>query len=233
MDTLASRIQNSPSTFWSILVIIVILAGLLVLLAPAEATIGQGIRIVYIHVALIWSGMLILLVAGLLGLIILLSGRDRLAGWMQAIAWTGLVIFASGVITSLAAEIVNWGGIAWREPRTAANLNLLAIAIITQVINSWLAKPRLNGGLNFLLAAAIVWTTLSTEVQLHPDNAVGDATSSTIQFAFYGLTILCLIAAATVILYVRGRQIAAQNQEPVLAGNVGNDRSGLSSNEGN
>ena len=64
--------------------------------------------------------------------------------------------------------------------------------------------------LNALLAAAVVWTTVTTEVQLHPDNAVGDATSSGIQLAFYGLTVLCLLAAGWLILAIRGRQTAGR-----------------------
>jgi hypothetical protein len=210
MDNFAKRWAGNSRLAWAILAIIVVAFAVLVLFAPAEATIGDGIRIVYIHVALIWAGMLLLLVAGLLGLIVLLSDHARTADWMQIVAWVALGFYAAGVITSLAAEIVNWGGIAWREPRTAANLNLLAVVVIVQVINSWLpgtwaARRRLQGALNLLLAAAVIWTTVTTELQLHPANAVGDATSRTIQLTFYALFLLSLLAAIWLILYLRGR----------------------------
>lgn len=208
MDDLAIRMATRPYRTYAALVIIALDSMAVVLVAPAEATIGNGIRIVYIHVALIWSGLLLLLIAGVMGLLVLVAGSARLAQWMQIAALVGAAIFAAGVITSLAAEIVNWGGIAWREPRTSANLNLLALAIIVQVFNNWHQKARPQGGLNFLLAAAVVWTTVTTEVQLHPANAVGDSTSSAIQLAFYGLTILCLLAAGLLILILRGRQMA-------------------------
>ena len=207
MDRLAARLTAAPLVAWSILAILTIVAALLVITAPAEATIGEGIRIVYIHVALIWTGMLILLAAGLLGLLVLLIGPSRAAEWMRIVAWVGLAFFAAGVITSLAAEIQNWGGIAWREPRTAANLNLLAVVVIVQVVNTWLSSPRLQGGLNLLLAGIVIWVTITTEVQLHPANAVGDATSRAIQLTFYGLTLICLLAAVWIALYLRGRQL--------------------------
>lgn len=210
IERLASRVAARSWLTWLAFILIFLASAALVLLAPAEATIGQGIRIVYIHVALIWSGMLLLLVAGLSGLLVLRAGPSPLAQWMQNVALVGTLFFAAGVITSLAAEIVNWGGIAWREPRTAANLNLLAVAVIVQVVNSWLARARWRATLNALLAAAVVWTTVTTEVQLHPDNAVGDATSSGIQLAFYGLTVLCLLAAGWLILAIRGRQTAGR-----------------------
>jgi hypothetical protein len=222
-----------PAAAWAFLALLVLAAALLVLLAPAEATIGQGIRIVYIHVALIWTGLLLLLVAGLLGLAVLIAGPGRLAIWMQLVAYTGLGFFAAGVLTSLAAEIVNWGGIAWREPRTAANLNLLAVAVIIGVANTLLPNPRLRGALNLLLAVAAVWITVTTELQLHPANAVGTATSSAIQLTFYGLAALCLLVAACLILYARGRQLASATQPSDLPGNDGSDKSGRSPNSGN
>ena len=211
MERLATRVGENQASSWLLLGAIMLAAGALLLLAPAEATIGSGIRIVYLHVALIWTGMLVLIFAGLLGLVVLLTGHCVLAEWMQVVAWVGLAFFAAGVITSLAAEIVNWGGIAWREPRTAANVNLLALAVIVQVVNSWLpagwsASGRLQGALNGLLAAAVIWTTMTTEVQLHPASAVGNATSRAIQLTFYGLFLLSLSAAIWFILYVRGRR---------------------------
>ena len=247
MDKLAIRWAANARLAWAILGVIVLAAAALLLLAPAEATIGDGIRFVYIHVALIWAGMLLLIVAGLLGMIVLLGGRPGPAGWMQIVAWVALGFFAAGVITSLAAEIVNWGGIAWREPRTAANLNLLAVVVIVQVVSSWLPKSwaatlRLQGALNLLLAVAVVWTTITTELQLHPANAVGDATSRAIQLTFYGLFLLCLLAAVWLILYARSRaaryraaryrQLTRRSQSSELRGNAGKDKSGRSSKDG-
>ncbi|UCG24881.1 MAG: hypothetical protein JSW55_02485 [Chloroflexota bacterium] len=239
MEQVASRVADNQLLTWLLFGAITLAAAALLLLAPAEATIGEGIRIVYIHVALIWTGMLVLIVAGLLGLVVLLTGRALLTEWMQVVAWVGLAFFAAGVVASLAAEIVNWGGIAWREPRTAANLNLLALTIIVQVVNTWLpdswgTRRRLQGALNAFLAAAVIWTTMTTEVQLHPANAVGDATSQAIQLTFYGLSLLSLSAAIWSILYLRGRQTAHQSRRHASdrPGSVGSDRSGRSSKAG-
>ena len=114
---------------------------------------------------------------------------------MATTSWVSLAFFAVGVGTSLIAEQVNWGGIAWREPRTFANLNLLAIATILIVAGSLTGRPRLRAALNLVLAAALVWITATTELQLHPAGAVSSSTSGAIQFTFYGLFILCSGAA--------------------------------------
>ncbi len=232
LDKTAIRLVALGRWAWALLGGILVVAAAMLWLAPAEATIGEGIRIVYVHVALIWAGMLLLLLAGILGLIVLLGGRPAPAVWMHLLSWAGLGFFAAGVITSLAAEIVNWGGIAWREPRTAANLNLLALAVIVRVASSWLTRPRVQGLLNVVLALAVIWTTITTELQLHPANAIGDATSQTIQLTFYALFLLSCLAAAWLILYARGQQLVHAPQGSALPGSVGNDRSGRSSKAG-
>lgn len=187
---------------------LLILAATVILLsrAPSEATIGGGIHIVYIHVAFIWTGMAGLLVAALLGLVVVATNRPAVHGWMATTAWVSLAFFAVGVGTSLIAEQVNWGGIAWREPRTFANLNLLALATILIVGGSLAGRPRIQAGLYLALAVALIWITATTELQLHPAGAVSSSTSGAIQFTFYGLFALCLLAGSWLVWFWHGWQ---------------------------
>ena len=113
---------RSGKTTTAVLTTITILAALLLILAPTERTLGAGIKIVYLHVALIWTGMVGLLIAGLLGLALALTQRPSLLGWLQAVSWVGFGFFAVGTVVSLIAEIVNWGAVFWSEPRTASIL---------------------------------------------------------------------------------------------------------------
>lgn len=201
-----------PVWAWVVLAALILAGATLLILAPEEATIGRGIKIVYVHVALIWTGMLGLVVTGALGFALLASGRRPLHRWMTTLGWVSLVMFAAGVGTSLIAEIVNWGGIAWREPRTATNLNLLAFAAIIQIANSWLSRARLEGALNTIVAVAVLWTTITTELQLHPDNPIGSSSSGTIQFAFYGLFLVASLIGVWWVLYLMRPVAAGQDQ---------------------
>jgi hypothetical protein len=185
--------------------ILLVVAIMLVLLAPAEATIGDGMKIVAIHVSLIWTGMIGLFLTGILGVATMFRPDGRLVSWMETTAWVSLAVFALGVGTSLIAEIVNWGGIAWNEPRTAANLNLLALTVVAQVIASWLHRPRIQGALHLLVAGVILWTTVTTELQLHPSGAVSSSPSNNIRLVFYGLTLCCLLFSAWVIWFIQTR----------------------------
>ena len=163
-------------------VAILLLATMFILLAPSEAIIGDGLKIVVIHVSLIWTGMLGLVLTGIISMVIIAWQDDRLSSWMECVAWVSLVVFALGVGANLIAEIVNWGGIAWNEPQKAANLNLLALAIIIQVIANWLGRKWLQGVLHPVVA--VVWVTVTTELQLHPSGAVSSSASGNIRFTF-------------------------------------------------
>jgi hypothetical protein len=184
-----------------VLLATVFLTAAFLLLAPVERTLGAGIRTVYLHVALIWVGMAGLYLAGGLGLGVVAGGSARLARWMEAVAWVGFLFYLLSGAVSLVAQEVNWGGIAWREPRTAAMIQLVAVALIVRVLNSLLPNVRLQGLLNLLVALALYWSSRTTSLQLHPENAVGSSTAQAIRLSFFGLTALFALAAAWLTLY--------------------------------
>lgn len=194
---------RSPKTTGIGLTIIALVAGLVLWAAPTEQTLGSGIKIVYLHVGLIWTGMLTLALAGLLGLVLLLRPNPGTAAWAGTLGWVGGGFFAAAVGISLWAEAINWGAIAWREPRTIAMLQLLALAVIVQVADTWSPPPRLQGLLRALLLAYLVWSTAAAPLQLHPRNPFRGASSPAIQAAFYGLFLLCSLAAAWLTFYLQ------------------------------
>ena len=164
----------------AVLVVITLLATIILLLSPIEQTLGNGIRIVYLHVALIWVGMAGLLIAGLLGLIISAVPAATWLTWLRVTSWVAFGFFSVGAIISLVAEIVNWGAIFWSEPRTASILQILAVAVIIQITGSWLNHARLYGLLHAALAGFMVWSTGRAELVLHPDNPIGTSSSTCI-----------------------------------------------------
>lgn len=179
--------------------VIALLAGLLLWRAPAEQTLGSGIKVVYLHVALIWVGMAGLGAAGIVGLATAVAGaaapRSAWRAALSAVSWTALAFYAAGALVSLAAERINWGAIFWQEPRTAAILQVLAVAVIAQVAHGWPLDLRLKGLLHAAVAGFMFWATRRAGLVLHPDNPIGASSSAAIQFAFGGLFALFAIAA--------------------------------------
>lgn len=189
---------RSPShkTFWGVLAALVLLLAALTWLAPAERTLGQAVKTVYLHVALTRAGTIGLYLAALAGIGLLVTGREALRAWVVAISWPALGLYAAGFVVSLIAQVTAWGGIAWREPRVAGALNVLAAATIVQVVAAWLPWMRARGALALALGIYLVWTNRGAQLVLHPADAIGASTSGSIQAFALGLLAVCLAIGA-------------------------------------
>ena len=186
--------RRQPTT-WLLPAAALIAGALILAFAPQEQTLGRGITSVYLHVSLIWAGMAALLASGALGLLIAVSGRVAWDRWAQAAGWVGLGFFGAGFGMSVVASIVNWGGVFWQEPRNASALNVMALALIVQVLVALLPLSRWRSLLHLAPAAILLYGTLATPLTLHPPSAARDSTSPAIQFAFLSLFLLALLAA--------------------------------------
>ena len=202
------RVESKLS--WVLLAGVVITAVSLLYLAPEEKTVGSGIRAVYVHVALIWTGLAGLVAAGLLGLALLLTGRPRLAAWLPTVGWVGFAFYAAGVAMSAIASKVNWGNIFWQEPRMMVALNNLALTVLVLALNIWLPWPRLRGLLHALLPLAIVWTTRRAPLVLHPQNPIFSSDALGIQVTFLGLFGLTAVVAAWIVWRLKSARRVAE-----------------------
>lgn len=187
---------------WSIALALMGLGSAVVWFAPAERTLGEGIRWVYIHVALVWAGSLALGVAGMGGLVVLASGRPAAAGWVRATWRAGLLAFALGIGFSMVAARVNWGAVFLEEPRMAASLRFLALAVIIEVIATWIQRPRVTAFLASATFALLLWDVGGAQLIMHPRDPVRTATSPTIQWTFLlGFAIATALTVWTVLLF--------------------------------
>jgi hypothetical protein len=81
----------------------------------------------------------------------------------------------------------------------------MALAVAVQVAGTLVNRPRWQGLLSGLLAVAVIWTTITTPLQLHPADPIGNSTSISIQLVFYGLFALSCLGAAWFIWQFRPR----------------------------
>jgi hypothetical protein len=195
--------RTTPKTIWALLGGIVTFAAILLAVAPAEATLGNGIKAVYLHVALTWAGMAGLMVAGLLGLGAAVANRELWYDWAYTIAWVALAFHAGGTAMSVVAGNVNWGAMFWQEPRTRVALSLLAAGAIVQVANSWLPWGRAKALLYPALVAYMIASTATTPLVLHPRNPIATSDSAAIKLTFAGLFLLAALAVALLAYYWR------------------------------
>lgn len=196
--------SHSTARFWLALVGIVLVAAILVWFAPAERTLGRGIKAVYIHVTLIWAGMLGFLVAGILGLVLAFVPKSSLLSWKRNISWVAFIWFAVGFLMSLLAARINWGAVYWDEPRLISSFQFLVVALFIQIGNRYLRGHRFRGLLTAFLAFFMMWWILGTPQVLHPGSPIRESNSLAIQLTFLGLFVLNCTAATLVVLSFRG-----------------------------
>lgn len=179
------------------------LAAVVLWIAPAEATLGQGVKLVFIHGALLLTGMLGLYVAGIAGIVTAVNGQENLARWMLTIGWVGFVMYVAGLLMSVPAGVVNWGGVYTSEPRVQVAMNGIALGVIVLVSNHLLEHARVKGVLFAAYAVYLAWSTYNAPMVLHPANPIGTSPSRAIQFSFAALLLLCIAAAAWIVWRVR------------------------------
>jgi len=203
-------VSNPPTTRRLIgsSLIIGSLLTLLVATLPEEQTLGHILKAVFLHAALVQTGLIFFAVAGALGLAYLLRPNAGLAHWNVAAQGAALWIWVAYALSSMAATYMAWGiAIAWYEPRTRASAAVLGAALLFALLARWLADARFLALVN-LLAAGLSWFLVKGASLLrHPFDPIGTSDSALFQAFFAGIFLLTLIAAGQLLwfLYLRAR----------------------------
>jgi len=199
------RIQRAN---WLLLVIILTAQLVVLWISPEERTLGVGIKPVYLHVSLTWTGMLLLALSGFLGFGVAISTDEKMASWLKIIYTVGFGIFGAGFLVSLYASVVNWGGVPFREPRVITALNILVVAAVAWILTRWITRKRLNGLLSMVPVVFMIMTVKGSTIVLHPDNPVQSSPNG-IKYAFYGMFMLALLLAGWWVCTLRKKEDAA------------------------
>jgi hypothetical protein len=185
-----------PAWFWSIPLALLLGVALIFVFAPEERTLGSGIRSVYLHVGLIWTGLFGFVMTAVLGIGILFTEKPLWWRWFSPVSWVALGFYAAGIFMSMVASADNWGAAFLQEPRMAASLNGLAIATIVLILGSWQPWPRLRGALAASIIFVLLWLNLRAELVLHPPNPIANSNATPIQLTFLLVTILFILLAS-------------------------------------
>ncbi len=180
----------TPRRFATFGLMCLALATLILLLMPLEKTLGQVIKIVYLHGALSRAGMIGLVAAGVTGVVFLFTRRPRLAAWTRGLLLSGWIFWVAHFIVSMPATRLTWGPwIAWGEPRVTMTLQLIAAGLVVLLV-TWLVKDdRFTAVAAALLALAVAWLAFATGVIRHPLDPIGSSPSITLQLVYLALLI--------------------------------------------
>ncbi|UCC62319.1 MAG: hypothetical protein JSV36_16305 [Anaerolineae bacterium] len=191
---------------------VVILIGLLALIAslvwlsPAEQTLGNVVKLIYLHGALARTGLVAFGAAGLLGLAALVAPQPSLVAWCDAAGKAALAIWIVYALSSMISTYMAWGVlVAWGEPRVVASVQVLAVGLLIVGVNGFVAHPRFTAATNLLLGALAWWLTQRAAVIRHPLNPIGESDSAAIKGFYVALLLACLLLAAFIAYWFRQR----------------------------
>jgi len=168
----------------------------LLILSPSERTLGDVVKLVYLHGALVRTGLLALSVAGILGAIALITARSWAIQWGRAVGHAALMIWVLYAVSSMVVTYLAWGvAIAWDEPRFHVSAQLLLAALVFWAVTLFLTHWRVKAALNLVLGALAWILVRSAGVVIHPVDPIGGSSSVAIQ-TFYAGIVACVILLA-------------------------------------
>jgi hypothetical protein len=199
--------QNSSINVALVLVLAVLLA-----LSPAEATLGNTVKIVYAHGAAERVSSYAFLIAAVLGLAQLALNRSGLARWTRSVTETAIIFWLAQFLISLPAQVLAWGGLTLDEPRVAGALWIL---VLTALLYAAASRARDDSWMALAAAAnaAIVLVVLKGAINvLHPLDPIVGSDSAAIKL-FYAAIVL--VTGALAVQFARYRSGSASERGTV------------------
>jgi hypothetical protein len=187
-----------------------------VVLAPAESRLGNLVKLVYVHGALVWTGLFTFSAAGVLGLVALVVRRPVWYTGARAASLAALVVWVAYVISSVAVTGLTWGQlVAWNEPRVRATLVILVAAVVLDIVTRAVDHRDFTALIN-LLMGILPWVVVrQAGVVRHPVDPIGGSGSAAIQ-GFYLLIVLTVAGLAITLIAWLWTGLELKNRDKAL-----------------
>ena len=180
--------------FWFILALFTTAA--LTALGPQEQSLGENIRIVYLHGAWALTAETALGLSAAAGLLGILFRREKLHRWSAALGCSGLSFWVMYLPLSLWAMQTNWNGLFLTEPRFRVAFIFAVTGVLLQIGLALLARPVFTSLFNVLFFAALRIGLSQAEYIMHPlPSPIINSGVLSLQLFFIGITFLTMAAA--------------------------------------
>jgi len=187
----------------AVMLAIVLLAclALLLWLSPAEQTLGQIVKLVYLHGALVRTAALLLVISLPINLVALVEPRSAWALWGKALVGTIVIVWLLHTLFSMVTTYAAWGvPIAWFEPRTRFTFafagGLLAMLAVVYIV----ADDRFTHAVFAALAGIALLLMPRLGVIQHPLNPIGTSPSVAIRAFYVGILLVSLALAGLLVI---------------------------------
>ena len=180
-------------------------------LIPPEQTLGNVIKVIFLHGALVRVGLLTFGAAGILSLIYLFMRRPSIYAWAMAAQEGAVILWIVYALTSMISTRLSWGEwIAWEEPRVRASFHVLWFSIACLLLVLWMGNRTFAAFAN-LLVTVVAWTLIrGASIIRHPFDPIGTSGSSTYQMLYWVMVVALLVLAGVLVRWLYTRQPAPQ-----------------------
>jgi hypothetical protein len=189
------------------------LLALLLWLSPAEQTLGQVVKLVYLHGALVRTAVLIFAASLPVNLVALAKRAGGWSTWGKALAWTAILAWLAHTLFSMVTTYAAWGVfIAWGEPRTRFTFSLAAIAVVIAGVATMVGNARFSA----LALAALAGLTLGLlpgqGIVQHPLDPIGTSPSVAIQAFYAAILVVSLAIGGLLAVWLQARLGSGKTQ---------------------
>jgi hypothetical protein len=210
-----------PSTPPRRTLLILTAAALLVLLllVPPEQTLGEVIRVIFLHGALVQVGLLAFAAAGILGAIALFRPEPAWLSASLAAQKTSVIVWIAYVLSSMLSTYLAWSiWIAWDEPRVRISFQVLWFSVACLLLVLWIGNRIFTGITNVVVSSVVWWLVKGATILRHPLDPIGASNSSSYRWIFLGILLLVFLLTAQVAQWLFVREQAKLVHTPVLEG---------------
>lgn len=183
--------------------VVAVAAG--VVLVPPDKVLGGGVRLVFFHGAVTWTGIVMTVLAGIVGLGLLLIGRPG-----PSVVWRaqslGALFWTASLIISFPVMIRTWGGVMWNEPKLLMSAEVVAVVLVAWAVGLIAEAPRVIGALSVAAAVIMVALLAFTPGAFHPDNPIMRSGDPLFIGSFFLVAVGLVAIAVGVLLVGRGRR---------------------------
>jgi heme/copper-type cytochrome/quinol oxidase subunit 4 len=193
------------SPLFLFIILLVIIFGVSTF-GPAERTLGENVRLVYLHGAWVWTSLFGFVASAAIGLAGFILNRETLHRWSIALGRSGLVFWLTYLPLSLWTMQLNWNGLFLDEPRWRVAIDFAIAGILIQVAIAIIQRAHWGSLINIAFISALAFALVQTDQVMHPNSPIASSGSVSIQGFFGILTVLCITAGLLLARWLHNRQ---------------------------
>ena len=183
---------------WIVIALSLLACAAFVAFTPAEAMLGQYLKLVLFHGASTWVNLVTFTVAGALAVAFLVNGRPGTYAYAASARYVSFALWIFNTALGMLSARLTWGDAFIREPRLQASFWILLLLGLAMALDIMMDKPRLHSAFDIGIMVAVWVFVFLTPRDIHPNSPVM-ASGWDIKLLFAGMVLTWGIAVFTFI----------------------------------